>query len=175
MKALVAGWFSFSRMGATAGDLLTRDLVCRWLDEAGRAYDVALAPPFEGGVDWRTATPAEYTDLIFVCGPMGNGWPIPDLVERFSSSRLTGINLSMLEPLEAWNPFDLLIERDSSATARPDLVFLAEAGPVPVVGLVLVHSQKEYSRGAHDAARALIDQLLGSRPMAVVPSTHALT
>ena len=35
MRALVAGWFSFEEMGATAGDLLARDVVCGWLDEAG--------------------------------------------------------------------------------------------------------------------------------------------
>ena len=57
MKALVAGWFSFEQMGASAGDLMARDLVCEWLDEAGRAYDVALAAPFEGGVDWRASIP----------------------------------------------------------------------------------------------------------------------
>ena len=32
MKTLVAGWFSFEQMGASAGDLLARDLVCEWLE-----------------------------------------------------------------------------------------------------------------------------------------------
>jgi hypothetical protein len=53
MKTLVAGWFSFEQMGATAGDLMARDLACDWLERAGHSYDVALAPPFSGGVDWR--------------------------------------------------------------------------------------------------------------------------
>jgi hypothetical protein len=168
VKTLVAGWFSFEGMGATAGDLLTRDLVCRWLEDAGRQYVVAVATPFQGGIDWREASPADYSDIVFVCGPFGNGWPIPEFLERFAGRRLVGVNLSMLEPLEAWNPFDLLLERDSSVMVRPDLAFLASVQPVPVVGMVLVHEQKEYRGGAHHLANAAIERLAASRPMAIV-------
>ena len=44
MRTLVVGWFSFETMGTTAGDLLARDLVCRWLSGAGVTFDVAAAP-----------------------------------------------------------------------------------------------------------------------------------
>jgi hypothetical protein len=162
MKVLVAGWFSFEEMGATAGDLLARDLVCEWLDEAGRPYDVALAPPFEGGVDWQAVDPDEYSEVVFVCGPFGNGWPLTEVLPRFSSSRLVGVNLTMLEPLEAWNPFDVLLERDSSRTARPDVSFLSRQPKVPVVGVVLVHRQLEYEGGLHEAAAGAIEHLLES-------------
>lgn len=168
MKALVAGWFSFEGMGATAGDLLGRDLVCRWLEDAGCPYDVALALPFEGGIYWGAADPAVYSDVVFVCGPFGNGWPIPEFLERFAGRRLVGVNLSMLDPLETWNPFALLLERDSSATVRPDLAFLAPTEPVPVVGVVLAHHQKEYRDSAHDLANAAVNRLLATRPMATV-------
>ena len=57
MVVLVTGWFSFEQMGATAGDLLVRDLVCEWLECAGLSCDVPLAPPFSGGVDWRSVDP----------------------------------------------------------------------------------------------------------------------
>jgi hypothetical protein len=168
MKVLVAGWFSFPAMGATAGDILARTVVCEWLEAAGRAYDIAVAPPFGGGVDWAAVDPHGYSDVVFVCGPFGNGWPIPDFLARFAGRRLTGVNLSMLDPLETWNPFDALFERDSSSCARPDLSLLAPEAQVPVVGLVLVHSQKEYRHGVHDTARAAIDRLVASRPMAIV-------
>ena len=168
MKVLVTGWFSFPQMGATAGDLLTRDLVCRWLEEAGHAFDVALAPPFVGGVDWLTVDPSRYSDVVFVCGPFGNGWPIPELLERFAGRRLIGVNVSMLDPIDTWNPFDLLLERDSSVCSRPDLTMLTSAARVPVVGIVLVHDQKEYRNGLHDAANAAIARLIASRPMAIV-------
>jgi len=48
-KALATGWFSRENGAATAGDLLARE----WRGQAGLAYDVALAAPFRGGVDWR--------------------------------------------------------------------------------------------------------------------------
>ena len=67
MKALVAGWFSFQGMGATAGDLMARDVACDWLDAAGYAYDVAVVPPFTHprGVDWRGAAPTTTPRALF--------------------------------------------------------------------------------------------------------------
>src|SRR5262245_10275754 len=120
MKTLVAGWFSFEDGHATAGDLLARDLACEWLARAGRSYDVAAAPPFAGGVDWRRADPERYSDVVFVCGPFGQGGLEREFLARFAGRRLVGLNLSMLVPLDRWNPFDRLWERDSSAAARPD-------------------------------------------------------
>lgn len=169
MKVLAAGWFSFEGMGATAGDLLARDLVCEWLEDAGRDYDVAVASPFTGGVDWQTVDPAAYSEIVFVCGPFGNGWPVTEFLARFSHCRLIGIDLSLLQPLEEWNPFDVLVERDSSRAARPDLTFLSKLPKVPVVGLVLVHHQKEYPEGAHEAVEVAIDTALSTRDVAVVP------
>lgn len=169
-RALVAGWFSFEWMGATAGDLMVRDVTCRWLDGVGREYDVAMAPPFTGGVDWRAVDPAAYSHVIFVCGPFGNGEPVTAFLERFAGARRIGLNLSMLQPLEEWNPFDLLIERDSSAAANPDMSMAAERARVPVVGKILVHVQREYGdRGRHDVVHAAIERLLAERPAAIVP------
>jgi hypothetical protein len=170
MKILVAGWFSFEQMGATAGDLLTRNLVCEWLEHAGLSYDVALAPPFRGGVDWRSVDPQIYSHVVFVCGPFGNGWPITEFLPRFAGCRLIGLNLSMLESLDTWNPFDLLLERDSSATSRPDITFLSRQAKVPVVGVVLVHPQSEYKgKGMHHVANDAIHRLVASRETSVVP------
>jgi hypothetical protein len=169
VRALVAGWFSFEQMGATAGDLLARDVACRWLDEAGWAYDVAHAPPFAGGVDWRSVDPARYSELIFVCGPFGNGPPLTELLERFAGTRLIGVDLTLLEALETWDPFDLLLERDSSRTTRPDVSFLSDAPLVPVVGLCLIHPQPEYGeRDAHERANASLRRLLAGRDAAAV-------
>ncbi len=168
-RTLVAGWFSFPEMGATAGDLIARDLTCEWLDHAGRSYDVALVAPFEGGVDWREADAEGYDSVVFVCGPFGNGPPLVEFLERFSGCRLIGLNVSMLEPLEAWNPFDLLLERDSSERTRPDISLLSGPVTVPVVARVLVHPQKEYSGRMHEVAHAAIRRLLATRELAVVP------
>jgi hypothetical protein len=169
MKTLVAGWFSFEEMGATAGDLLARDIVCEWLDGARQSYDVALAPPFRGGVDWQSVNAEDYTQVVFVCGPFGNGWPLTEFLSHFGHCRLIGVDVSMLQPLEEWNPFDLLLERDSSARAHPDITFTSRCPKVPVVGVVLIAPQKEYGdRAMHETAHAAIERLLGTREAARV-------
>jgi hypothetical protein len=168
VKTLVAGWFSFEGMAATAGDLLARDLACEWLGEAGRSVEVALAPPFSGGVDWRSVDPAGYREVVFVCGPFGNGPPLDEFLTRFREARLIGLDVSLLEPLEAWDPFDLLWERDSSRTSRPDISFAGPSSDVPVVGVVLVHPQREYEGGMHEAVGRAIGRLREVREMAVI-------
>jgi hypothetical protein len=168
-KVLLAGWFSFEKMGATAGDLLARDLVAEWLEDAGRAYDVANAPPFSGDVDWEAVDPAAYSEVVFVCGPFGKGPPLTELLFRFEDVPLIGVNLSLLQPLGEWNPFQLLLERDSERTARPDISFLAREPLVPVVGLVLVHFQEEYGdRSLHAEVHGAVRELLEERDVAVV-------
>jgi len=160
-SVLLAGWFSFEQMGATAGDLITRDLVADWLRRAGIETDIATAPPFAGGVDWREVEPDRYSHVVFVCGPFGNGPPVDAMLRRFARRRWLGVNLSMLESLEAFDPFEQLWERDSDRTARPDLVFAAAVQREPVVGVVRVHPQREYGAAArHAEANAAIDALI---------------
>ncbi len=169
MKVLVTGWFSFELMGTSAGDLLARDLICDWLKDADVGYDIAVATPFSGGIDWRDCKADDYSAVIFFCGPFGNGPPLIDFLEYFSKLPLIGLNLSMLQGLDAWNPFHLLLERDSNETQRPDLVFLTEQQKVPVVGLILVHAQQEYGgRAMHEEADAALRHLIEAREMAVV-------
>lgn len=168
-KTLVVGWFSFEQMGATAGDLLARDVVCDWLSEAGIPYEVATAAPFGDGVDVTTVQPSRFDRLLFVCGPFGNGPPLVEMLERFEGCEIVGVDVSMLQPLDEWNPFDLLLERNSSAAARPDISFAAPLPDAPVVGVVRVHPQDEYgARARHKDANAAIDRLLDAKRMAAV-------
>jgi hypothetical protein len=170
MKALVAGWFSWEMYSATAGDLMACEVACDWLREAGHSYDVALAAPFRGGVDWRQVDPGQYAHVVFVCGPFRNIGPaITEFLERFAGSCLIGLDLSMIEPPDRWNPFDVLLERDSAAASRPDISFACRQDRVPVVGVCLVHPQKEYKdRGRHQLANEAVERLIASREMAVV-------
>lgn len=169
-KVLVAGWFSFENGAATAGDLLARDLACEWLERAGLAYDVALAAPFCGGVDWRSVDPDAYSHVVIVCGPFVRGERITGLANRFSGRRLVGLNLTMAEPLEAWNPFDLLLERDSPENSRPDITFLASSERVPIVGVALLDRQSEDKgeRAMYRTANAAIRRLAKMRETAAV-------
>lgn len=164
-RALVAGWFSFVDGHATAGDLLARDVLCNWLDRVGLPYDIALAEPFSGGVDWRRVDPTDYSHAFFVCGPFLQSRYEIEFIERFSQSRIVGINLSMVESKSVWNPFDLLLERDSPDLVRPDLVFASCAPEVPVVGICLVES---YPGALVVEANEAVRRLIESSAMAVV-------
>ncbi len=166
MKTLVAGWFSFSNGHATAGDLLTRDLTCQWLQRAGHTVDVAVDAPFIGGVDWRSVDPDDYSIVVFVCGPFEKGELETEFLARFNRCRLIGLNLSMQIPLHMWNPFDLLIERDSSVRTHSDMVFGTCQPKVPVVGVCLVEA---YDGALVESANAAIQRLIDSAEMAVVP------
>lgn len=169
-RALVVGWYSFPAMGATAGDMLARDVVCEWLNEARIPYDVAVAVPFVDGVSLEDVDPHNYSRLVFVCGPFGNGPPITGLLSAFAHCELIGVDVSMLDPIEEWNPFSLLLERDSSRTVAPDLAFARKSESVPVVGVLKVHHQNEYGRRArHDDANRAIDRMLERTRVARVP------
>jgi hypothetical protein len=147
-------------MGATAGDLLARDVAVSWLQDAGHDVATAVAPPFVGGVRLDNIDPALYSHVVFVCGPFGNGPPIDRFLARFEHARIVGLDLSLLEPLDVWNPFDLLIERDSSRDAHPDLALASTPPEVPVVGICLVHPQEEYGdRGRHAVANRTIEDV----------------
>jgi len=165
-RVLVTGWFSWSDPSVTAGDLLARDVTCRWLEEAGRDYDVANARQFGDGVEWREVDPARYSDAIFVCGPVEPGRRLDHILGRFGGSRWTGLDITMLRPLEHWNPFDMLLERDSSAAARPDIAFASHLQPVPLIGVVLVEDYRpEYpDRDRQPEARDAVANLLAGRP-----------
>lgn len=176
MRALVCGWFSFEPMGATAGDLQARDVAREWLDRSGVPHDVACAPVFDAGVDWRAVEPAVYTHVVFVCGPFDpDRQPIAGLLERFAGARLVGLDVSVERPLAEHDPFDLLFERDSSRGGAPDLAFAATTARMPAVGVVLAPHQREYGEGArHAEAEALIDRALGVRAVARVDLDTAL-
>jgi len=172
-RALAAGLFSFPSHGATAGDLIACEVVCGWLAEAGMQYDVAFAPPFTGGRDWRDLDPRDYSHVVWICGPLGETTEaFARLRRRFPSGGRTwiGINLSMMAPVDEWNPFDVLLERDSGRAERADLAFSGGRNGVPIVGLVQVEPFTPLfpDRDRQEHARVAIRRLAYSRPAAVV-------
>jgi glycosyltransferase involved in cell wall biosynthesis len=165
-RCLVGGWFSFHGGGATAGDLLTRDLACEWLRSAGYSVDVAVIAPFAPGIDWRAADPARYELVVFVCGPFTRGEFEAEFLAHFSGCRLIGLNLSMLTPIDVWQPFDVLFERDSSERVSPDLAFLSAGALPPVVGVCLV---EDYPDALVQEANDAVRRLTASRELTLVP------
>jgi Polysaccharide pyruvyl transferase len=165
VKILLAGWFSFDDGHATAGDVLAREVVMRWLDARSWRYDVAAAEPFKGDVRWELVERDDYDAVLFVCGPFQRGELEERFLDHFGGAPLFGLNLSLPEELDSWNPFHRLWERDSSRTSRPDLVFLSDTPPVPVVGVCKV---EPYPGGRTDLTDPAIDSLLDVRHAAVV-------
>ncbi|HKG17453.1 MAG TPA: hypothetical protein VKA96_07185, partial [Solirubrobacteraceae bacterium] len=170
-RVLLAGSFSIDnpdRPVTTAGDLLACEVAGEWLDRAGIAHDVAFAPPFHGGVDWRAVEPSDYSHVVWVCGPVGQGRKQTAFRDRFRDSTLVGLDVTMLDDLDPWNPFDVLVERDSRRQVRPDISLLAPERHPPVVGLCMIHHQRHYAGARHDAVEAAFERLIESRPMSVV-------
>lgn len=161
MRALVVGYFS------TFGDIEVLRQVERQLSAVGMPYDIhayddRVRKHFRGTVDLKTATPEHYTHLLLVCGPFSR-WFFEAYnidLDRFSHCTRVGVNLSMVQDLEAYNPLDAVIGRDSNQWARSDISFLEDVSKVPVVGLCLARNQGEYgTRQAHDTADTLLRKL----------------
>ncbi len=114
------------------------EVACDWLREAGfeliSPWSRRLAGVVTGALWIRHAIP---TWCLFAA-------PFSAASLNSSSCALRGLHavsaldLSMLLPLETWNPFDYLIERDSYRAAHPDIAFAARAARVPVVGICRV-------------------------------------
>jgi hypothetical protein len=178
VRALILGFFS------TVGDLECLEVTRRWLGKAEIPCDVApyskrIRALIPGSVDPRTVDPAGYTHAIVVCGPCHPRLFAEQELDfsRFGHCTLIGLNLTMLEALESWNPFDVLLERDSNHASRPDLTFLEPTPAVPVVGRCLIDRQPEYgARQRHEAAASAIAGLIARRGLAVVEiDTRCLT
>lgn len=166
MKALVAGWFSYANGHATAGDLLTRDLLCDWLRELGMDYEIAVAPPFTGGPSLAEVDAHAFTHAFFICGPFGHGELEYRFLRRFAHCRLVGLNLSLDIPTEQWDPFDFLIERDSVRDVNPEMLFASRQHLPSVVGVCLVEPHEEADvAGANAAIDALLQRREAARVM----------
>jgi hypothetical protein len=168
-NTLVIGWFSFEGMGATAGDIIAKDIACAWLLKIGIVPRVAmLKPTAPNEVATANVVPDEYDDVVFVCGPIGDGPPLNSFLDRFPNARKFALNVSLLQQRDEWNPFVAIVERDSSEKTNPDITFAAAEAVAPVVGLILVGPQEEYPTQRHDLAERAFEEVTGSRNLAVV-------
>ena len=76
-------------------------------------------------------------------GPLERRQLESDFLEKFAGFRLIGPDLPMERSLDARNPFDLLMERDSSRDVSPDIVLLSHRAKVQVVVAYLVESNDD--------------------------------
>ena len=169
-KTLIIGWFSFELMGTTAGDSIAKDITRDWLHKVGVNPDVAMWEPRERNeIQTNQIDPAAYDTIVFVCGPIGDGPPLNTFLDQFPHARKFALNVSLLQERSDWNPFVAIFERDSSVRVTPDVTFAATDLNVPVVGLILVGPQEEYPTERHDLAQSMMEDILKSRDVAVVP------
>lgn len=170
MRALVIGHFS------TVGDLEVLREVERQLSASSMPWDVA---PLAIGMcrynsDWldvHTVKPADYTHLLVVCGPFWRPYYLRCRVDldAFAHCTRIGVNLSMIDPLGVYNPFDSLIGRDNDTWTRPDISFLCDTAKMPVAGLCLVRAQREYGeRQKHDGAGEILRSLARRNGLALI-------
>jgi hypothetical protein len=168
-KTLVIGWFTFEWMGATAGDYIATDILCGWLREAGIAYDVAVFKPIEQGqIATESVVPGDYRAVVFVCGPIGDAPPLSDFLDRFPHAQKFAANVTLLQERAEWNPFTHVVERDSTQRTCPDLTFAAAPAAAPVVGIIYLDHQPEYSGVMHEEVERVVRDVLERRDIATV-------
>ena len=170
MRALVIGHFS------TVGDIESLEYVQSVLNDRGMDFDILpynpkFVPFIDRAIGLAEVDPGRYSHLIAVCGPF---WPeLLDKrgisLDRFAHCTRIGVNLTMVRPPADWNPFHLLLERDSDRATRPDITFLQAAGRVPVAGLCTIARQREYgARQRHGEAVGLLEGLAETRRLATI-------
>ena len=144
-RALLVGHFS------TVGDVEVLRQIERRLDALGLDYDVspytdASLPVDTFWLDKHMLDPTRYTHLIVICGPFTPEMAVQhdSIFGRFQHCVHIGVNLTMVRSIQDFNPFEVLLERDSDRTVRADLSFREVSARVPVVGLCLASAQREY-------------------------------
>lgn len=170
-RALVMGFF------CTVGDIDSLRVVRRWLEEAEVPYTVApfggpVLAAIPGAVLPESVDPRQYTHVVVVCGPCARSYYAarqPIKAGDFAHCHFIGVNLSMIEPVSDWNPFDTLLERNSERIVRPDLSLAMERPLAPVFGLCVVPKQPEYGdRQLHGRAEQLLRAAAAKRDAAIV-------
>lgn len=163
-RALLVGHFS------TVGDVEVLRQTERQLQALGMAYDVVPYTDARQSVDrtWLNRfalDPSRYSHLFVICGPFTPSMAIQheSIFGSFKHCVHIGVNLTMVEPLATFNPFEVLLERDSDRAVRADLSFREAPSRVPVIGLCLTGFQREYGdrhRGelAEQKLRRLIER-----------------
>lgn len=169
-RILLTGWFGFLDGEATAGDVLALHRVQDVLRREGWDHDVAWSPGFRPeGLSLAQARPAEYSHLVFVCGPL-HGPQIEELHRRFSHCVRIAVGTSVVDAdSPAVTGFHRVLARDApGAEPRPDLAARAPALPAPaVVGVILTLGQREYGgRRRHERVAEEVTRWLSGRDCA---------
>lgn len=165
MRILVFGWSSVLHGEATAGDVLAMTAVSERLAAERLDHDLAwsriMCPP--GGLMLDDADPADYSHVVFTCGPL-RGAPVQELRERFAACRFLAVDVTVFPDDPLTGTIDRIIPRDGpSVPERRDLAALVPTAAVPMAAVYLTGGQHEYAdRRRHDVVTELLEDWLGS-------------
>lgn len=171
-RVLVVGWWSVFHGEATAGDLEAGAAAQRWLDQAGIANETAWSPAFSRSPTLDELSPADFSDVMWVCGP-ATGGPLVELLDRFSSCRRILLGASVVDP-PVTDRFDVVWPRDNQQSGAadtegwPDLSFALPHQTWPLVAVVRANEQPEYRGARHAHVHQLIDATLADLPLALL-------
>lgn len=170
MKLLLLGYFS------TVGDIEVLEVLKSWLNQRNLDYDIAaysskVNDAIEGSKDILNLNATEYTHLVIICGPFWKDFFINNQINlnQFSHCITIGFNLSLIESLDVYNPFDYLIARDYVGFHQPDISFLLDVPKTPVFGVCLAPEQKEYNeKQKHNVANKYIHNLIANNDLSAI-------
>ena len=171
-RVLIVSWASFLHGEATAGDVLAMEAAAEALGAAGFTCDLAWSPVFRpGGRTLQDSPPADYTHLVFTCGPV-HGWQVERLHQRYRGCHRIAVGVSVIDPADpAVTGFHHVLPRDGPGMpGRLDLAGAVPVPAVPVAAVILAGAQPEYAdRGRHSPLTAEIGGWLATVDCARVP------
>jgi hypothetical protein len=171
MRVLVTGWPSFVHGEATAGDVLSMRRVSHALSEAEIPWRSAWSPVFRPGeLTLEDADPAEFTHLVFACGP-AHGSQVRSLHRKFAACRRIAIGVSVIDDEDpAVTGFHHVLPRDGGPSSTVDLSATAALTEMPVTGVILAPGQSEYGdRRRRDQVHRTMTGWLKDKDCAPVP------
>ncbi|MER7082118.1 Polysaccharide pyruvyl transferase [Saccharopolyspora kobensis] len=177
MRVLITGWPSFLHGEATAGDVLSMRHLAAELTARDIRNETAWSPRFvPGALGLDDARPADYTHLVFVCGP-AHGWQVCDLHSRFPDCTRVAVGVSVLDEADpAVTGFHRVLPRDGVGEPAVDLSAPVDAREVPVAGVVLAPGQPEYGNSRrHEEVHAELRSWLNDLDAAVLELDTRLT
>lgn len=159
-RVIICGYFSLQYRTNTAGDLIVLSVLLEWLDSLDYSYDVVTDFPIStvNAVSLDSIDIEEYDAMIFVCGPLADFESLISFVKRFNGIKKIAINVSVVdEKIKIVELFDYILPRDTTYLVNFDMAIEKRINSfAPVVGLIFVGPQKEYSLQQHSKVEEIV-------------------
>jgi hypothetical protein len=141
------------------------------LSEAEIPWRSAWSPVFRPGeLTLEDADPADYTHLVFACGP-AHGAQVLSLHQKFAGCLRIAVGVSVIDGEDpAVTGFHHVLARDGDLSSTVDLSATVGISEMPVTGVILAPGQAEYGdRRRHDQVHDALVARLKDKDCAPVP------